>query len=163
MRSQVWKIKLQKYSVCAYTQLPLHLSSVQSLSRVWLFAIPWTACTSGLPVHHQLPEFTQTHVHCVSDAIQPSHPLSSPSPPAFNLSSIWVFSMSQFFTSGGQSIGVSASTSVLPMNIQDWFPLGWTSPSRKDHTSVPSESHIQLLYGSGFFGYPYLICIYNLI
>ena len=42
--------------------------------------------TPGLPVHHQLPEFTQTHVHCVRDAIQPSHPLSSPSPPAFNLS-----------------------------------------------------------------------------
>ena len=40
----------------------------------------------GLPVHHQLPEFTQTHVHRVSDAIQPSHPLSSPSPPALNLS-----------------------------------------------------------------------------
>ena len=42
--------------------------------------------TPGLPVHHQLPEFTQTHVHRVSDAIQPSHPLSSPSPPAFNFS-----------------------------------------------------------------------------
>ena len=42
--------------------------------------------TPGLPVHHQLPEFTQTHVHRVSDAIQPSHPLSSPSPPAFSLS-----------------------------------------------------------------------------
>ena len=42
--------------------------------------------TPGLPVHHQLPESTQTHVHCVSDAIQPSHPLSSPSPPALNLS-----------------------------------------------------------------------------
>jgi len=42
--------------------------------------------TLGLPVHHQLPEFTQTHVHRVSDAIQPSHPLSSPSPPTFNLS-----------------------------------------------------------------------------
>ena len=42
--------------------------------------------TPGLPVHHQHPESTQTHVHCVSDAIQPSHPLSSPSPPAFNLS-----------------------------------------------------------------------------
>ena len=42
--------------------------------------------TPGLPVHHQLPESTQTHVHCVSDAIQPSHPLSSPSPPTFNLS-----------------------------------------------------------------------------
>ena len=42
--------------------------------------------TAGLPVHHQLPEFTQTHVHWVGDAVQPSHPLSSPFPPAFNLS-----------------------------------------------------------------------------
>ena len=61
----------------------LQFSSVQSLSHVWLFVIPWT---TGLPVHHQLLEFTQTHVHRVGDAIQPSHPLSSPSPPALNLS-----------------------------------------------------------------------------
>ena len=47
---------------------------------------PMDCSTPGLPVHHQLLEFTQTHVHWVSDAIQPSHPLSSPSPPAFNLS-----------------------------------------------------------------------------
>ena len=47
---------------------------------------PMDCSTSGLPVHHQLLEFTQTHVHWVGDAIQPSHPLSSPSPPAFNLS-----------------------------------------------------------------------------
>ena len=47
---------------------------------------PTNPCTSGLPVYHQLPEFTQTHVHWVSDAIQPSHPLSSPSPPTLNLS-----------------------------------------------------------------------------
>ena len=47
---------------------------------------PMNRSTPGLPVHHQLPEFTQTHVHRVSDASQPSHPLSSPSPPAFNLS-----------------------------------------------------------------------------
>ena len=79
--------------------------------------------TSGLPVHHQLPEPTQTHVHHVSDAIQPSHPLLSPSPPAFNLSQRQSFLMSHFFTSGGQSTGVSASTSVLPMNIQDWLDL----------------------------------------
>ena len=82
--------------------------------------------TLGLPVHHQLPESNQTHVHGVDDAIQPSHPLSSPSPLALNLSSIRVFPMSQLFASGGQSIGVSASTTVLPMNIQDWSPLGWT-------------------------------------
>ena len=82
--------------------------------------------TPGLPVHYQLPESTQTHVHWAGDAIQPSHPLSSPSPPAFNLSQYQgSFQMSQLFISGGQSIGVSASTSVLPMNIQDWFPLGW--------------------------------------
>ena len=79
----------------------------------------------GLPVHHQLLEFTQTHVHWVGDAIQPSHPLSSPSPPAFNLfPTSGSFQMSQLFTSGGQSVGASAS--VLPMNIQDWFPLGLT-------------------------------------
>ena len=81
---------------------------------------------TGLPVHHRLPEFTQTHVHWDGNAIQPSHPLSSPSPSAFNLSQHQGLFMSQFFTSGDQTIGVSASTSVLPMNIQDWFPLGWT-------------------------------------
>ena len=80
----------------------------------------------GFPVDYQLPEPTQTHVHHVGDAIQPSHPLSSPSPPVFNLSQHQSLFQSHFFTSGGQSIGVSASASVLPMNIQDWFPLGWT-------------------------------------
>ena len=53
---------------------------------------PMDHSTPGLPVHHRLPEFTQTHVHCIGDAIQPSHPLSSPSPPAFNLSQHQVFS-----------------------------------------------------------------------
>ena len=61
-------------------------SSVQLLSRVWLFVTPMNCSMPGLPVHHQLPESTQTHVHWVSDAIQPSHPLLSPSPPALNLS-----------------------------------------------------------------------------
>ena len=80
----------------------------------------------GFPIYHKHPEFTQTHVHWVSDAIQPSHPLLSPSPPAFNLSSTRGFQMSQFFTSGGQSSEFSASTSVLRMNTRDWFPLGLT-------------------------------------
>ena len=72
------------------------------------------------PVHHQLLEVAQTHVHRVGDAIQPSHTLLSPSLPAFNLSQHQgLFPMSQFFTSGGQGIGASASPSVLPMNIQD--------------------------------------------
>ena len=78
-------------------------------------------CSSpGFPVHHQLLELAQTRVRRVGDAIQPCHPLSSPSPPIFNLSQHQgLIPMSQFFTSGGQSIGVSASASVLPVNIQD--------------------------------------------
>ena len=82
--------------------------------------------TPGLPVHGQLPEFTQIHVHWVSDDIQPSHSLLFPSPSAFNLSQQWSFPMSQFFAPGSQSIGVLASASVLPMNILHWYPLGWT-------------------------------------
>ena len=78
----------------------------------------------GLPVHPQLQEFTQSHVHWVGDAIQPSHPLLSPSPPALNLSQ-YQSQMIQLFLWGGQSIGVSA-LSVLPVNTQDWSPLGWT-------------------------------------
>ena len=82
--------------------------------------------TPSLSVHHQLPESTQTHVHWVDDAIQPSHPLSPPSP-ALNLSQHQSFPISWLFASGGQSIETSASASVLPVNIQDWFPLGFTS------------------------------------
>ena len=103
-----------------------HFIVVQSLSRVWLFVTPMDCTTPGLPVLPYLPEFAQTHVHSVGDAIQPSYPLSSPSPPALNLFQHqgvfpWV---SRLFTSAGQSIGASASASVLLMNIQGWFPLG---------------------------------------
>ena len=97
---------------------------VQLLSHVWLWN-PMKCSTLGFPVQHQLPESTQTHVHWFGDAIQSAHPLLSPSPPAFNHSQNQSFQMSQLFASGGQSIGVSASTSVCPMNIQDWS-LGWT-------------------------------------
>ena len=81
--------------------------------------------TPDLPVHHQLAELTQTtktHVHPVSDAIQPSHPLSSLFPPPSVFPASGSFPMSQFFPLGGHTVGVSASSSVLPMNIQDWFP-----------------------------------------
>ena len=78
-------------------------------------------------VHHELPELTQTHVHRVGDAIQPSHPLSSPfSSSLQSFPASGSFLRSQFFSSGGLSIGVSVSALVLPMNIQGWFPLGWT-------------------------------------
>ena len=81
----------------------------------------------GLPVHHQLPEFTQTHVHWVWGC----HPTISSSVIPFyscpqSFPALGSFQMSQLFASGGQSIGVPASTSVLPMNTQDWSPSGWT-------------------------------------
>ena len=63
--------------------VPQFSSVAQSRLTLW---DPMDCSTPGLSVHHQLPEFTQTHVHWVGDAIQPSHPLSSPSPPTFNLS-----------------------------------------------------------------------------
>ena len=63
--------------------LPNQLSSVTRSCPT--LCDPMNHTTPGLPVHHQLPEFTQTHVQCVGDAIQPSHPLSSPSRPALNL------------------------------------------------------------------------------
>ena len=108
---------------------------------------PMDCSTPGLPVHHQLPKFTQTHVHWVGDAIQPSCPLSSPSPPAFNLFQHQCpFLISQFFASGGQSIGASASASVLSMNIQDRFPLlltGLISLKSKGLSRVFSSTKVQ--------------------
>ena len=77
----------------------------------------------GFSVLHYLQEFAQIHVHWVNDAVQPSHPVVPFScPESFPASRS--FPMSQLFPSGGQSIGAPAS--ILPMNIQDWFPLGLT-------------------------------------
>ena len=80
------------------------------------FYDPLDCSTPGFPIHHQLTELAQTHVLRVSDAF--------PCLQFFPASRS--FPIGQFFASGGQSIGVSASASVLPMSIQDWFPLGWT-------------------------------------
>ena len=81
---------------------------------------------SGFPVRHQHPELAQTHVHWVDDAIHPSHALSSPSPPSFNLFSIRVFSKRSILCIRWPTCW-SFSFSISPsMNIQDWFPLGWT-------------------------------------
>ena len=88
---------------------------------------PMNLSMPGLPVHHQLLEFTQTHVHRVGDAIQPSHPLLSPFPPAPN--PFQHQSLFQLFAWGGQTTGVSALASFFPKNTQDWSPLGWTGGS----------------------------------
>ena len=87
---------------------------------------PMDFSTPGFPVHHQIPELTQTHVHRVSDAIQPSHPLSSPSLPIFSLAQHQ--GLFQWVSSSHQVAKVLEfqPASVLPMNTQDWSPLGWT-------------------------------------
>ena len=110
----------------------------QRVRHDWVTELNWTELKScltvcnpmncsmpGFPVHHHLPELAQTHVHWVSDAIQPSHPLLSPSPPAPNPSQHqslfqWVGSLHQVAKVFG------ASASVLLMNIQGWFSLGLT-------------------------------------
>ena len=109
---------------------------------------PRNRSTAGLPVHHQLPEFTQTHIHRVSDAIQhPSHLLLSPSPPApQSLPASESFPVSQLFAWGGQTIGVSALVSFFPKNTHDWSPLewtGWISLQSKGLSRVFSNTTVQ--------------------
>ena len=120
---------------------------------------PMDFSTLDCTVLHHLLEFAQIHVPWVSDAIQPSHSLLPPSPFAFNLfQHQGLFLMSQVFKSDDQSTGTSASASILPMNIQGWFPLGLTGSiylkskglsrvfSSTQFESI-SSSALSLLYG----------------
>ena len=102
------------------------LSSVQSLSHVQLFAAPWIAARqASLSITNSRSSFTQTHVHRVGDAIQPSHPLSSPFPPAPNPSQHQ--SLFQWVNSSHEVAKVlEYLASFLPRNTQDWSPLEWT-------------------------------------
>ena len=101
---------------------------LSQFSCVWLFAIPWAAACQASLSFTILPELAQTHVRQVSDVIHLilCRPLLLPS--IFPSTSVFPKKVeeSQLFTSGGQSTGDSASASVLPMNIQDWFPLRLT-------------------------------------
>ena len=123
-------------------------SSAQSLSHVWL-RDPMDCSMPGLPVHHQLPELPQTHVHQVSDAIQPSHPLSSPSPP-LHLSSIFpiIRGLFQWVSSSHQVAKVlSFSFSVSPSNEYSGptsFRIdGWISLQSKGLSRVFSSTTVQ--------------------
>jgi len=114
-------------SLIKWTFLHLSFSSVQSLSRVQLFATPWTTAhqaslsiTNSRSPPKPMSIESVTHPTILSSVI----PFFS-CPQSFPTSGS--FPMSQFFAWGGQSIGVSASASVLPMNTQDWSPLGWTN------------------------------------
>ena len=108
---------------------------------------PMNHSTQGLLIHHHFPEFTQTHVHRVCDTIQPSHSRSSPSKPAPNPSQNQsFFPMSQLFSWGGQSTGVSALSSVLPKKSQGWSPsewTGWMSLQSKGLSRVFSNTTVQ--------------------
>ena len=134
--------------------------------RVWLFATPWTAaCQVSLSITNSWSLFRLMSKESVmpSNHLILCHPLFLP-PQPFPASGSW--QMSQLFASGGQSIGVSASTSVLPMNIQDWFPLGWAgwiSLKFKGLSRVFSNTTVQkpsVLRCSAFFigqhSHPYM-------
>ena len=116
------EMQINAIMISHYT--PIQFSSVTQ--SYLTLCNPMNPSTPDLPVHHKLLEPTQTHVYWVSDGINisfsvvpfSSHPQSFPASRSFQ--------MSQLFASGGQRIAVSASTSVLPMNTQDWSPLGWT-------------------------------------
>ena len=122
-----------------------HQVVVQLLSRAQLFAIP------GFPVLHYLPEFAQTNVHEVGDAIQPSHPVTTTSSCPQSFPASGSFPMSCLFPSGSQSIRTSASASVPPVNILgwlisfriDWFALQVTLKSLLPHPKLEniSSSH----------------------
>ena len=94
---------------------------LSSVARVWFFATPWTAARqASLSITS-----SQSLLKLMSiESVMPSKHVN-PSLPLLFLPSILLIPVSQFFASDGQSIGISASASVLPMNIQDWFPLGW--------------------------------------
>ena len=104
------------------------LGSVQFSHSVVSYCLwPYGLQHARPPFHHQLQEFTQTHLHWVGDAIQPSHSLLSPSPPTFNLSQHqdlfkWVSSSHQV----AKVLEFQLQHQFLPMNTQDWSPLGWT-------------------------------------
>ena len=154
-------LKFWIFSVKIFTFALILFLKCEILNNLILIISPWisslvtqscsTLCnpmdcsTPVFPAHHQFPELAQTHVHWVSDVIQPSHPrhpLLLPSICPVSGS----FPMNQSFASSGQSIGVSASASVLPMNIQDWFPLGltgWISLQSKGLSRVFSSTTVQ--------------------
>ena len=133
--------------VAFFLQIPVSVQFSSVAQSCPTLCDPMNRSMPGLPVHHQLPEFTQIHVHRVSDAIQPSCPLPSPSSPAPNPSQHQSFPMSQVFASGGQSTGLSALASFLQKKSQGWSPSEWTawiSLQSKGLSRVFSNSTVQM-------------------
>ena len=105
----------------------VHLNKSSQFSSVATLCNYMDCSMPGFPVHHQLLELAQTHVHRVGDAIQPSHPVIPFSSRLQSFPASGSFLTSQLLASSGQSIGASAPASVLPMNTQHQFPLGLTA------------------------------------
>ena len=148
-RTQLLVIIIYFESKCSF-----HYLSVQFILSVVSDSLQLHECsTPGFPFNHQFPELAQTDVHRVGDAIQPSHPLSSPSPPAFNLSQHqglfqWISPSHQV----AKVLELSASASVLPMNSQDWFSLGLRVQVTQESSPTPqlkniNSSALSFLYG----------------
>ena len=144
----------------------LRFSSVQMLSRVWHFATPWTAALQAslsITNSRSLPKFMSI------ESVMPSNLLVLCCPLLLLPSifpSIRVFSNESAFASGGQSIGVSSSTSVLPIDTQDWSPLGWTawiSLQSKGLSRVFSNTTVQKhqFFGISFLHSPTLTSIHD--
>ena len=131
----IWATVSSWSCFCWLYRVSPSLAAKNIVNLISVLTIWWCPCIESSLVlleegvcydQYQILEFNQTHGHRLGDATQPSHPLV----PFFSClqdsPASGSFQMSQFFASHGQSIGVSASASVLPMNIQDWFLLGWT-------------------------------------
>ena len=136
--------RLQKYiSVINVDKLSSAQSVAQSCPTL---CNPMNCSTPGLPVHHQLPEFTQTHVHRVSDAIAISSSVIPFSSCSQSLPASESFPMSQLFAWGGQSTGASALASFPPRKSQGWSPserTGWISLQSKGLSRVFSNTTVQ--------------------
>ena len=153
--AQIINIKNTQYTLKQHWTLSFMMfSSVQSCL---ILCDPMGCSTPSLPVHHQLPELTQTHVHQVGDAIQPSHPLSSPSPPAFNLSQHqglfqWVSSSHQVAKVLDFSFSISPSNeySGLSSFRMDWLDLLVVQGTLKSLLQHHS-SKVPVLWCSAFF------------
>ena len=140
-----WIVALQAPLSMAFSRQEYQCSPFQLLSRVWLFSTPWTAAgQASLSIINSWSLLKLMSI--VSDVIQPSHPVIPFPSHLQSFPASGSFPMSWFFTSGGQCIRVSASVLVLPMNIQDWFPLGligWISLQSKELSRVFSNTTVQ--------------------
>ena len=120
---------------------------------VWLFETPWTGAWPGFPVPHHHSEFAQVHIRGVRDAVQPSHPLLPSSASASVFPSIRVFSNELALHTKWPKYWASASASVLPTSIHNWFPLGLTGLIfllYKRHSRVFSNTTVRMyqLFGT---------------